>query len=66
LSGPAVDVAIFDVRGRLVRELTGSKGDRTLLWDGRNGFGESVRPGVYFIRLGNGGEVRPFKVTRIR
>ena len=66
LSGAVVDAAIFDVRGRLVRELTGSKGDRTLPWDGRNGFGESVRPGVYFIRLENGGEVHPLKVTRIR
>jgi flagellar hook assembly protein FlgD len=62
----AVDASIFDLQGRLVRELAGFEGDPTLSWDGRNRRGELVHPGVYFVRLEAGDEIHRLKITRIR
>ena len=52
-----VTVSVFDVRGRLVRSLASgwlNTGRYTLIWDGRDGRGVPVRPGVYLLRLDSG------------
>ena len=52
-SGP-VEVALFDVAGRLVRTLadrTFPAGEHALIWDGRNNEGVPVSRGVYFARI---------------
>jgi hypothetical protein len=52
-SGP-VEVALFDVAGRLVRTLadrTFPAGEHALIWDGRNNDGVPVSRGVYFARI---------------
>lgn len=61
-----VQASIFDLQGRLVRELAGADGDPTLSWDGRDRRGALVQPGVYFVHLRAGEEVHRLKVTRVR
>lgn len=72
LSLPApgrVEVALFDVQGRLVRRLVDdlqSAGPRTLRWDGRNDAGQAVGAGIYFVKLRSpfGEESRRVTVVR--
>nr|MBC8366249.1 T9SS type A sorting domain-containing protein [bacterium] len=52
--GP-VSLGIFDVSGRLVRQLRRAErlpaGDQSANWDGRTDRGDSAPSGVYFVRL---------------
>lgn len=53
-----VVLAIYDVRGALVRTLINeprATGNYRVEWDGRNNAGASVSSGVYFYRLNAGG-----------
>lgn len=49
-----VDLAVYDLAGRLIRRLDAEPGDqeRTLRWDGRDDAGREVPSGVYLLRLG--------------
>ncbi len=53
-AGPAT-IKIYDVNGRLVRTLLEASkleaGPQSVAWDGRNGAGQPVVSGVYFVRL---------------
>jgi len=52
-------VAAYDAAGRLVRVLTDRElgaGTHAISWDGRDGRGERVAAGVYFIRAQTGAE----------
>jgi hypothetical protein len=55
-----LDLRIYDVSGRLVRELLGGAlipaGRHGAEWDGRDESGRSVSAGVYFYRLSTGAE----------
>jgi hypothetical protein len=67
-AGP-VTVAIYDVRGALVRTLV--KGTRTAgahdtRWDGRNEKGEPAPTGVYFARLSFGGHRASHKLVLLK
>jgi hypothetical protein len=45
---------VYDLSGRLVRKLLSahmSKGEHSLVWDGKTDFGRGASSGVYFIRL---------------
>ena len=71
VSGPqAVDLAIFDARGRRVRTLLeGSAvaaGTMTLTWDGRDDAGRNVPGGVYFARLEAGEVVSNAALTLLK
>jgi hypothetical protein len=59
---------IYDVRGRVVWTSAVSPGtDRgVVIWDGRDGRGERVPGGVYFLRLRDGRAERVGKVTIVR
>jgi spore coat protein A len=49
-----VELAIFDVNGRLVRRFVDdmlAAGHRTLVWDGRDAIGRRVSSGVYQVQL---------------
>ena len=50
-----VDLAVYDVHGRLVRELTDfqefAAGTYTVEWDGKDADGKTVASGVYFTRM---------------
>ena len=55
-----VRLAIYDVRGRLVRTLVNGEmpaGSHRTVWNGRNDRGRQVSSGVYFCRM-TAGEFR--------
>ena len=45
--------AIVDLSGRVLRRFESGNGE--VFWDGRDGSGQVVRPGVYFVRAEAGG-----------
>lgn len=56
-----VSLSVFDLGGRRVRDLvrgTLPAGRHSADWDLRDASGARVGPGMYFLRLGAGGEVR--------
>jgi hypothetical protein len=59
-----VELRIFDVSGRLVRDLVDGMsqeaGRHLITWDGRDNYGHQVSSGVYFYRL----EAGPFREAR--
>jgi len=64
-----VQLAVYDVRGRLVRQLVDGEqpaGATEIEWDGRDASGRRVAAGVYFFRLRAAGlrHVRPVVLTR--
>jgi len=66
ISGPAgARVTIFDVAGRVLRRarLDGTMG--ALAWDGQDGRGRSVRPGLYLVRCDGPAGPLVAKVVRI-
>jgi hypothetical protein len=68
---PAQDVrlAIFDVRGRLVRTLVNEPRDpgrHAVVWTGQDAMGKSVPSGVYIARLEAGATVQARKMTLLR
>jgi hypothetical protein len=59
--GDRLDLAIYDVRGRLVKTLwrdAAVPGTFTLTWDRATNEGPHARPGIYFIRMSVGTEMR--------
>ncbi len=49
-----VTIQVFDVRGRLVNTILKgamAPGNHTVYWDGRDGFGQPVSSGVYFLKI---------------
>jgi hypothetical protein len=69
----AVKVSIYTLLGDLVRELSlspgtpgGAGGLNEVPWDGRNGKGDLVRPGVYVARIDGPGVSERIKVGVLR
>ena len=64
------DLRIFDVRGRLVRKLTGGEvlpaGRKAVIWQGRDDSGRTVATGVYFYRLVVGDFIATKRMTLIK
>ena len=49
-----VELTVYDMSGRRIRSLEKSgqfNGPQTVLWDGRDGGGTLVPPGIYLVRL---------------
>jgi uncharacterized protein (DUF2141 family) len=49
-----VEISIFNVQGRKIRELTCGyqiRGTKKIIWDGRNSQGKEVASGIYFCKL---------------
>jgi hypothetical protein len=65
-----VTVGIYDVRGRLVRNLVSNQampaGRHNLEWDRRNRSGVPVSTGIYFVRAQTGREHLKMRVTILR
>ncbi len=64
-----VRVTVYDVAGRIVRDLgrgTRESGPASAEWDGRDDAGRLVGAGVYFVRLETDREARTARVTRLR
>ncbi len=68
-SAQTISLAIYDVRGRLVRTLESgarSSGPHTSLWNGRDGAGRAVASGVYYVRLAGASDVLTRKVVMLK
>ncbi len=65
-----VDLGIYDISGRLVRQLMAGiaheAGHHTLRWDGRDDKGRTVAAGVYFLRLDANEMTKMGKVVLVR
>ena len=61
-----ITLAIHGPGGRLLRILPGETGSRSLLWDGADGVGRPVPPGVYFARLTAQPHTAAMRVTVLR
>jgi hypothetical protein len=66
--GASANLEIFDVRGRLVRDLfTGVvSGLQSWEWDGRDDSGLALAGGVYLARFRSDGEIKTAKIVKIR
>ncbi len=65
----AVDVAVFDARGRLVTRLFRgwlSAGSHDLVWQGVDAGGRTVGSGVYLVRLASAGQAVVRQLTMVR
>jgi hypothetical protein len=69
----AVRITVYTLLGDVVRELAlaagaagGTRGLNEVPWDGRNGKGSLVRPGVYVARIEGGGVSQAVKVGVLR
>lgn len=63
-----VELALYDVTGRRVRDLSTKKGlagFNRFLWDGRNDAGRTVGAGIYFVRLQHAAGQRTARVVRL-
>jgi hypothetical protein len=64
-----IRVAVFDIRGRLITELTDQQyqvGEHSVEWQGRDSAGRSVPSGEYFFRIDIGGQVETRKAMLLR
>jgi hypothetical protein len=67
--GTGVEVSIYDLSGRLVRNLSmnvESSGRHSVTWDGRNDAGKEAASGIYFCRVRNGAAESSAKMLLIR
>lgn len=61
-----VQLSVFDLRGRLVRELVSGQmeaGSHEVMWNGRDGRGQMSATGVYFARLSSADGVQTVKMV---
>jgi hypothetical protein len=65
-----VTLAIYDLRGRIVRTLVNGErrdsGLHTPVWDGRTGRGEGAASGVYFLQLTAGATQETRRIVLVR
>jgi len=64
--GDPVDISVYDVTGRKVKQLAGGvygPGRHDVAWDGRDASGLHVRRGMYFIHIRIGSQARQVRVT---
>ena len=49
----AVQLGVYDIRGRLVRDFAGTypAGKNVISWNGQDGSGRSVAAGIYLFKL---------------
>ena len=64
-----VKLEVFDVNGRrrvLLEEGPRTAGTHQLVWDGRDGHGDPIESGVYWMRLATAGEARTVRILRVK
>jgi hypothetical protein len=68
-SDQRLDLAVFDLRGRLVRQLHSGRAEagwREFTWDGRDDGGRGQASGVYFVRARQAHDAETFKLTLVK
>jgi hypothetical protein len=70
LAGPQhVRIAIYDVRGALVRRLADQSmpsGDHSMVWNGLDDAGRTTSSGIYFVRLIAGSTMETRKIVMLK
>jgi hypothetical protein len=64
-----VNVSVYDLRGRIIRNLvdeTQPAGEHRLRWNGRDAAGATVSTGLYFCRLSSGGVMATRKLLLLK
>ncbi len=61
-----VDISIYSLEGRLIREISESDGDGGAEWDGLGGDGEYVSSGIYIYIVSSDGKSRLGKFAVVR
>lgn len=64
-----VKLTVYDIRGRLVRQLVQEPqggGEHTVVWRGRDAKGTRVASGMYLVRLDAAGETRVIKAVLLK
>jgi hypothetical protein len=67
--GDYIEVAVYDVGGRLVRSLVSEPkpaGNHEVMWEGTNAAGETVASAVYFVRFSAGTVTRTMKMVLLK
>ena len=59
-------VGIFDLSGRMVRELEVPAGREAVAWNGADNGGRPAAPGIYFVRVRAGGWSVSGKIVKTR
>jgi len=67
-SATPADLQVYDVAGRLVRQLQAGNrpGNHLALWDGRDGVGRQVPNGLYLVQLRAGARMATTRVLFLR
>jgi hypothetical protein len=68
-SSSELDLAVYDLQGRLVRVLHQgaiATGWHTMVWDGKDSAGQGQASGLYFMRARTGGNVDIRKMTLVK
>lgn len=69
VAASAVNVAVYDLSGRSIRQVSSDRmnaGRHSLGWDGRDGDGRQVAEGVYFVRVTAANETLERRVVIVR
>lgn len=64
-----IDISIFDITGRLIRNLTNadqSPGKYLIQWDGKNEWNHFVSTGYYFIRFQSKNKYQFFRISYLK
>jgi hypothetical protein len=64
-----ITIRIFDVHGRLIRQLANEnmdEGANTITWNSRDENGDAVDAGIYFLKLETGGELKVVRLAVVR
>ncbi len=67
--GEPVVIDIFDILGRLIRQIqvgSANSGSGGILWDGKGFDGENVTSGIYFFRASQGADRAVFKAVLLK
>lgn len=65
----SVELVIYDIIGRIVKSFnvsSQSAGYQSIVWDGRNGIGNSVASGIYLYKLSTGNFTQTKKMILMR
>lgn len=66
LRGVSSSLAVYDVRGRLMKRWRAASGAVRVAWDGRDSGGRPVASGVYWVRVEGGPRAPATKVAIVR
>jgi hypothetical protein len=64
-SGSDIEVAVFDINGKVIKDLYFDFPISSFSWDGKNNEGTTVRSGVFFINIRSGNHYEHRKIIKL-